>query len=189
MTLSRLASLALILLPATAHSQILGFTPTHATRESQIEEKLKSIPTPDEERRQHRIFTAEPHVAGSKRNNELAEYIRDEWKKQGFEDVIIRQYDVYGTNPKSASLEMLAPVHYQAALREALEDDELAAAAALLAPHLDHLAALLFRGRRRRRRGLRGLRGTRGQRRTGADGRRQRSALRTRNGERHRGRF
>ncbi len=119
MNLTRLAAIAFLLLPSAAHAQILGFTPAHATRESQIEEKLKSIPTPDEERRQHRIFTAEPHVAGSKRNNELAEYIRDEWKKQGLEDVIIRQYDVYGTNPKSASLEMLAPVHYQAVLREA----------------------------------------------------------------------
>src|SRR5438309_12121712 len=118
MTLSRLAPLALILLPVTAHAQILGFTPSHAAREAQIEEKLKSIPTPDEERRQHRIFTAEPHVAGSKRNNELAEYIRDEWKKQGLEDVVIRQYDVYGTNPKSASLEMIAPTHFQATLRE-----------------------------------------------------------------------
>src|SRR5450755_4574526 len=105
-------------LPISAQAQILGFTPAHATRESQLEEKLKSIPTPDEERRQHRIFTAEPHVAGSKRNNELAEYIRDEWKKQGLEDVIIRRYDVYGTNPKSASLEMTVPTHYQAVLRE-----------------------------------------------------------------------
>ena len=104
----------------SAHAQsILGFTPTSAARESAVEEKFKSIPTPDEERRQHRIFTQEPHVAGSKRNNELAEYIRDEWKKQGLEDVIIRRYDVYGTNPKSASLEMIAPTHYQAVLREA----------------------------------------------------------------------
>ena len=80
---------------------ILGFTPTSSTHESVVEDKFKSIPTPDEERRQHRIFTAEPHIAGSKRNNELAEYIRDEWKKQGLEDVVIRRYDVYGTNPKS----------------------------------------------------------------------------------------
>jgi N-acetylated-alpha-linked acidic dipeptidase len=119
MNLTRLAPIALLLLPSATHAQILGFTRTSAPREAQVEEKFKSIPTPDEERRQHRIFTAEPHVAGSKRNNELAEYIRDEWKKQGLEDVIIRQYDVYGTNPKSASLEMLAPVHYQAVLREA----------------------------------------------------------------------
>jgi N-acetylated-alpha-linked acidic dipeptidase len=102
---------------ASAQS-ILGFTPTSAARETEIESKFKSIPTPAEERRQHRIFTAEPHPAGSKRNNELAEYIRDEWKKQGLEDVVIRRYDVYGTNPKSASLEMIAPTHYTAVLRE-----------------------------------------------------------------------
>src|SRR5216684_5450785 len=121
MTFTRAALLSLIALTLGkfAHAQILGFTPAHATRETAAEEKFKSIPTPDEERRQHRIFTAEPHVAGSKRNNELAEYIRDEWKKQGLEDVIIRRYDVYGTNPRSASLEMIAPTHYQATLREA----------------------------------------------------------------------
>jgi len=104
---------------ALAQTSILGFTPTSATRETAIETKFKSIPTPDEERRQHRIFTSEPHIAGSKRNNELADYIADEWKKQGLEDVVIRRYDVYGTNPKSASLEMTAPTHYTATLREA----------------------------------------------------------------------
>ncbi len=99
---SHTAIALLTLFCASAHAQtILGFTPTSAARETAVETKFKSIPTPDEERRQHRIFTAEPHVAGSKRNNELAEYIRDEWKKQGLEDVIIRRYDVYGTNPKS----------------------------------------------------------------------------------------
>ncbi len=97
---------------------ILGFTPTSSAREVAIESKFKSIPTPDEERRQHRIFTAEPHVAGSKRNNQLAHYIADEWRKQGLEDVVLRRYDVYGTNPRSTSLEMIAPTHYQAILRE-----------------------------------------------------------------------
>jgi len=121
MTLVRCLSIALSMLSfaSVTHAQtILGFTPASAAHETAVESKFKSIPTPDEERRQHRIFTQEPHVAGSKRNNELAEYIRDEWKKQGLEDVIIRRYDVYGTNPKSASLEMIAPTHYQATLRE-----------------------------------------------------------------------
>jgi N-acetylated-alpha-linked acidic dipeptidase len=98
---------------------IPGFTQAHASREVSIETKFKSIPKPAQERRQHRIFTAEPHVAGSKRNNALADYIASQWRKQGLEDVIIRRYDVYGTNPKSASLEMIAPTHYQATLREA----------------------------------------------------------------------
>ena len=111
--------LLVLLLSVAAHAQsILGFSSASAAREVEIEQKFKSIPSPDEERRQHRIFTQEPHTAGSKRNNELAEYMASEWKKQGLEDVVIRRYDVYGTNPKSASLEMIAPTHYQALLRE-----------------------------------------------------------------------
>ena len=101
-----------------AQTLILGFTPASAARESEIETKFKAIPTPDEERHQHHIFTAEPHVAGSPRNNELARYMADEWKQEGLEDVVIRRYDVYGSNPKFTSLEMVAPVHYRAGLRE-----------------------------------------------------------------------
>jgi len=105
-------------LPVVSQTSILGFTPSTATREAAIESKFKAIPIPDEERRQHHIFTAEPHVAGSARNNELARYIADEWRQEGLEDVIIRRYDVYGSNPKFTSLEMVAPVHYRAILRE-----------------------------------------------------------------------
>src|ERR1700680_1693119 len=117
----RLATCFVLLLSTsfTLAQTILGFTPSSSAHETEIESKFKSIPAPDEERRQHRIFTAEPHIAGSKRNNELADYIAAEWRKQGLEDVIIRRYDVYGTNPKSASLEIIAPLRYQAILREA----------------------------------------------------------------------
>src|SRR5271156_5406265 len=109
-------------LPLSAQAQtqtsILGFTPSAAAHETEIENKFKAIPSPDEERRQHHIFTAEPHVAGSERNNELARYIADQWRNEGLEDVVIRRYDVYGSNPKSTFLEMTAPVHYRALLRE-----------------------------------------------------------------------
>ncbi len=101
-----------------AQTSILGFTPATAAHEAQVETKFKAIPSPDEERRQHHIFTAEPHVAGSMRNNELARYIADQWRQEGLEDVVIRRYDVYGSNPKFTSLEMVAPVHYRAILRE-----------------------------------------------------------------------
>jgi N-acetylated-alpha-linked acidic dipeptidase len=103
---------------AQAQTSILGFTPSAAARETKTEEQFKAIPSPDEERRQHHIFTAEPHVAGSPRNNELARYIADQWRNEGLEDVVIRRYDVYGTNPKSTLLEMVAPTHYRAILRE-----------------------------------------------------------------------
>jgi N-acetylated-alpha-linked acidic dipeptidase len=118
---SALCFLAIVLdslLLAQAQTAILGFTPSAATHEAEVESKFKAIPSPDEERRQHHIFTAEPHVAGSARNNELARYIADEWRNEGLEDVVIRRYDVYGSNPKSTFLEMTAPVHYRAGLRE-----------------------------------------------------------------------
>jgi N-acetylated-alpha-linked acidic dipeptidase len=108
--------------PAFSQERILGFTPSSAARQAKVEEKFKAIPSPAEARRQHRIFTAEPHLAGSKRNNDLARYIAAEWRKQGLEDVVIHRYDVYATAPKSASLEMVAPVAYRAGLREAAYD-------------------------------------------------------------------
>jgi N-acetylated-alpha-linked acidic dipeptidase len=112
---------ALILIAATpsiSQDGILGFTPSSAARQAKLEAKFKAIPSPAEARRQHRVFTAEPHLAGSKRNNELARYIAAEWRKQGLEDVVIHRYDVCATEPKSASLEMIAPVQYRASLRE-----------------------------------------------------------------------
>src|SRR5256885_1278833 len=114
------AFFSLILIIPTVQSQtsILGFTSARAAKENETEQKFKSIPSPDEERRQHRIFTAEPHLAGSKRNNDLADYVADQWRKQGLEDVVIRQYDVYATSPKSSFLELVAPVHYVAGLCE-----------------------------------------------------------------------
>ncbi|GAC1429475.1 MAG: transferrin receptor-like dimerization domain-containing protein [Terriglobales bacterium] len=105
-------------LPAYAQVSILGFTAQSAARENEIEQKFKAIPDAKEERRQHRIFTAEPHLAGSTRNNELARYVANEWRKQGLDDVVIRRYDVYSTEPRSTSLEMISPIHYRAGLRE-----------------------------------------------------------------------
>jgi N-acetylated-alpha-linked acidic dipeptidase len=113
-----LLTLAFPSLAKTQTTPILGFTPATAAHENEVETKFKTIPSPDEERRQHHIFTAEPHVAGSPRNNELARYIADQWRTEGLEDVIIRRYDVYGSNPKSTFLEMTAPIHYRAGLRE-----------------------------------------------------------------------
>jgi N-acetylated-alpha-linked acidic dipeptidase len=108
----------ILVVPAQSQDTILGFTRAAAAKQVAVEQKFKAIPTPDEERRQHRIFTSAPHLAGSERNNELARYIADEWRKQGLEDVVLRRYDVYSTEPKSSFLEMVSPVHYQATLHE-----------------------------------------------------------------------
>jgi N-acetylated-alpha-linked acidic dipeptidase len=99
-------------------SPILGFTSQHAAAEHQLETSFQSIPSPDKAREWHHTFTAEPHPAASERNNQLAEIIADEWRKQGWEDVVLRRYDVLHSRPRSVSLEMIAPVPYTAGLRE-----------------------------------------------------------------------
>ncbi len=56
-----------------------------------------------------RYFTAEPHVASSPRNNELARTIQGQWKEFGLEDVTLATYDVLLSFPKSIAVELVAP--------------------------------------------------------------------------------
>ncbi len=97
---------------------ILGFSPAHATAEHQLETAFQSIPSPEKARDWHHTFTAEPHPAASERNNQLADFIAAEWRKQGWEDVALRRYDVLHSRPRSVSLEMIAPIAFTASLRE-----------------------------------------------------------------------
>src|SRR6266403_3499861 len=102
--------------PPTA--SILGFSSPHAAAERQLEETFQAIPSPDRAREWHRTFTAEPHPAASERNNQLADFIAGEWRKQGWEDVTLRRYDVLHSHSRSVYLEMTEPVHFTASLRE-----------------------------------------------------------------------
>jgi len=99
-------------------SALRGFSPAAAQAELQLEEKFKAIPSADEARKHHRFLTAEPHPAGSERNNELARHIADLWRQQGWEDVTLHRYDVLSSSPRAVSVEMVAPVAYKASLRE-----------------------------------------------------------------------
>jgi len=96
----------------------MGFTAEHSQSQQKLEARFSAIPSPDEARRHHRFFTAEPHPAGSERNNELARHIADVWKQQGMEDVTLHRYDVLNTSPREVVVEMVEPVRYKATLRE-----------------------------------------------------------------------
>src|SRR5438874_165711 len=104
--------------PSSASAPILGFTPPHAVLENKVEAEFRAIPSPERAREWHRKFTAEPHPAASERNNQLADFVADAWRKQGWEDVVLRKYDVLHSRPRSVSLEMTAPVQFTASLRE-----------------------------------------------------------------------
>jgi N-acetylated-alpha-linked acidic dipeptidase len=109
---------ALSVTTTTSAQTMRGYTAKSSARQRQIEKQLVAIPNAERARRQHRYFTAEPHPAGSARNNDLAKYIADEWKQQGWEDVKIHRYDVLVSEPREVSLEMIAPQSYKAMLRE-----------------------------------------------------------------------
>ncbi|OLB20493.1 MAG: hypothetical protein AUH16_04855 [Acidobacteria bacterium 13_2_20CM_57_7] len=54
--------------------------------------------------------------------HQLADFIADEWRKQGWEEVALRRYDVLHSRPRSVSLEMTQPIHFTASLREDADD-------------------------------------------------------------------
>jgi N-acetylated-alpha-linked acidic dipeptidase len=104
--------------PEPLAAPILGFSPPHSTAERQLETAFQSIPTAEKAREWHRTLTAEPHPAASERNNYLADFVADAWRKQGWEDVTLRHYDVLHSRPRSISLEMTEPLRFTASLRE-----------------------------------------------------------------------
>jgi len=112
------ALLAATLAGGSPADRLAGYTAEGSAAQRRIEAAFRRVPSEERAREWHRYFTREPHPAGTERNNELARYIADEWKKQGLEDVTLHRYDVLNTAPKEVSLEMVAPVRYRASLRE-----------------------------------------------------------------------
>ncbi len=95
-----------------------GYSPRAAEQESATETRYRALVSADEITKFHRYLTAEPHPAGSARNNELAQWVAQQWRQQGLEDVTIHEYDVLNSSPREISLEMVKPTHYRASLRE-----------------------------------------------------------------------
>jgi N-acetylated-alpha-linked acidic dipeptidase len=104
--------------PPEPQEKMTGFSAASVRAQRELEAQFQALPSAEEIRKFHRYFTAEPHPAASARNNELAEYIAEKWKEQGWEDVRIHRYDVLDSQPREVSVEMLAPVRYTAGLRE-----------------------------------------------------------------------
>lgn len=103
---------------ATPQVRMLGFSPESAAQEQAVESQFVALGSPQQIRTFHRYLTSEPHPAGSARNNDLAKWVAEQWKEQGLEDVQIHRYDVLNSTPRSASVEMIAPLHFCASLRE-----------------------------------------------------------------------
>ncbi len=105
------ASLSAVTIPGSTAVRREGFSTDNVERLKPLESKLISTIRPENCRREHRIFTAKPHLAGSQRNYELAEYTAKQWREYGLEDVQLIEHPVY----------LPWPVRYEATLIESKE--------------------------------------------------------------------
>jgi len=81
------------------------------------EETFRSIPRSDLIRDYVKVLSAEPHHVGSVAGRRNAEWIRDQFIKWGLE-ARIEEYDILFPTPRERVVELVAPVHFAASLRE-----------------------------------------------------------------------
>jgi len=105
-------------LGAQAPAGLFGFRPASADAERTLETRFLALPSADRAREYHRFLTELPHLAGSDRNRQLAEWMRDRWKEYGLDQVEIVEHDVLLPWPVEMTLEMTAPRPWKARFSE-----------------------------------------------------------------------
>jgi N-acetylated-alpha-linked acidic dipeptidase len=91
-----------------AAGRIYGFTARSSARQRSLERRFLQLPSADKAREAHAFLTREPHVAGTPRDRELADWIRDRWREYGLEDVEITQHDVLLPYATDVRVEMVS---------------------------------------------------------------------------------
>jgi N-acetylated-alpha-linked acidic dipeptidase len=113
--LARFIVILLLLIVSTTASvdenTRVGFSLANTTRLKPLQSQLLQTIRPENCRREHRIFTAKPHMAGSIRNYELAQYVAKQWREYGLENVELIEHPVY----------LPWPIRYEATLVDANE--------------------------------------------------------------------
>lgn len=112
---------ALVIGPATAttgHLPIFGFGPQSLPAQRSLEDRLRRFPSAERIEADHRYLTAEPHVAGTPRDRELADWTAAQWRKAGLDEVEIIEHHVLLPYAEEVSVEMTAPRPWRATLRE-----------------------------------------------------------------------
>ena len=95
-----------------------GFTSASARTYLALEGRFIDLPSPDRIRDAHVHLSAKPHVAGSARDRELAEWTAERFREYGLDDVQITTHDVMLPLPEETTVEMLQPQAWRASMRE-----------------------------------------------------------------------
>lgn len=102
--------LLLIAFSFPAFSQITGFSQTSSQNEAKAEEYFLKQPESERYKNHLKNLTKEPHVAGTKANERVRDYMADVMRKAGFQ-VDIYPYDIYlPVMPGEAAAELVEPI-------------------------------------------------------------------------------
>jgi N-acetylated-alpha-linked acidic dipeptidase len=115
-----LVAAAAVVMPAATPgpAAIFGFSAGSLAHERKIEARYLRLPDASRIREFHRYLTRAPHMAGTPRNRELAEWQRTQWQAWGLEDVAIVRHEVLLPYPEEVRVEMTRPRRWEASLRE-----------------------------------------------------------------------
>lgn len=98
-------------------SKISGYSPSGAEKQLRLESEFDKNISAERIGATLKRLSAQPNHLGSKVNKEDAEYIRDQFKKWGW-DAQIETFHVLFPTPKTRILEMTAPTSFKAVLKE-----------------------------------------------------------------------
>ena len=96
----------------------VGFSRERSRALQPLETRLEETIRPERCRREHRIFTEKPHMAGSLRNYELAQYVAEQWRAYGLEDVSLIEHPVYLPWPVRYEATFVEPLRKKLSLKE-----------------------------------------------------------------------
>src|SRR5262245_27340507 len=102
-----------------------GFSRSGAETEQRLERRFLSLPNSNRIKDAHAFLTAKPHVAGSARDKELADWTAARFTEAGLEDVRISTHEVLVPWPLEVSVEMTAPRAWRASMREDAIDGDV----------------------------------------------------------------
>nr|MBA2259805.1 hypothetical protein [Acidobacteriota bacterium] len=97
---------------------LFGFISDRASSQRALESKLLASVSAERMRTDHKHLASTPHMAGTPRDRELAEWTRDQFSAYGLERVAITTHEVLLPYPVEVSVEMTAPAQWRASMRE-----------------------------------------------------------------------
>lgn len=95
-----------------------GFTRANADAYLRLERRFLDLPDSERMRDAHAFLSATPHVAGSARDRELADWTARAFEEAGLQDVRTSTHEVLLPYPLEVSVEMTAPRAWRASMRE-----------------------------------------------------------------------